>query len=84
MRGGWDWDAGDGSAQTVYQDDRDCNCVNRNFRALINQINDKQIPYFPLTANSNSVAYTLLTNSGMRSNSYPDHNTVGWGNNLLK
>jgi RHS repeat-associated protein len=66
-----DWDPGKPPSMRLLDNDESCGCTNDKFADIVKKIRDAQLPYAPLYHNSNSVAGTMLRDSGFRMRSLP-------------
>lgn len=68
---GPDWTTKKPPSMLIYEDGQSCGCENQGFKSILNTINEEQLNYGVNDWNSNSVAGTMLRDSGFAVRSLP-------------
>lgn len=77
-----DWDPGNPPTMDVLNNNELCGPYNQQFENTMQEINNANIPYRPLSTNSNSVTSTALGRAGLPAGQTPVW-APGWGTPLL-
>jgi RHS repeat-associated protein len=60
-----DYETGDVPSVNILNNSEPCTCTNNNFAQTLQNIQNAQIPYNPLSTNSNATARDVILNSGL-------------------
>jgi hypothetical protein len=76
-----DWTARKPPSMLIYEDNKSCACENSSFKSILDTINQEKLRYLVDDWNSNSVAGTMLRDSGFQIGTLPV-TAPGFGTNL--